>query len=78
MAYNTKSMLTDAHGRYIPQYFNPTTNVYEPIEGENGSMNLIVADSDGVVLTQAQILNTLTTAFASVENKLDELIGVLT
>lgn len=77
MAYNTKAILKDAHGKPIPQYYNSVTDAYEPVEGSDGAMDLVVADSNGVVLTQAQILQTLLDGTQLILSKLDELIGVV-
>ena len=42
MAYNTKVIVQDAAGNHIPQFYNPKTDAYEPSEGENGAVKVIV------------------------------------
>ncbi len=37
MSYNTKNLLTDGDGKPIPQYYNPTTDEFEPLYGENNA-----------------------------------------
>jgi len=77
MSYDTKAILKDAQGKPIPQYYDPITDSYHQIEGANGSMKLMIVDSTGIEMTQSEILGTLITAFASLESKIDELIGVV-
>lgn len=70
MAYNTKSIIKDVNGKPVPQYYNPTTDTYEPITSKNGRLRVIMVNSDGVeVQTQALI--------DQINAKLDELIGVV-
>ena len=39
--YNANSLLTDRNGKPVPQYFNPKTNQFEPIEGGYGANSFI-------------------------------------
>jgi hypothetical protein len=34
LAYNTKELLTDLHGKPIPQYYDPTTDAFLPMTKE--------------------------------------------
>ena len=77
MAYNTKALLQDAHSKPIPQYYNETSDVYEPIEGSNGGMYTVLADVDGIPIPQQIILNSLVTNTNLILAKLDELILVV-
>jgi hypothetical protein len=43
MSYNTKSILKDKDGRPIPQYYNPTTDTFEPLQGASGAGTFQVA-----------------------------------
>jgi hypothetical protein len=37
MAFNLKGLITDAFKKPVPQYFNPSTDQYEPIYGSDGA-----------------------------------------
>ncbi|MGG4034219.1 hypothetical protein ABEV74_11050 [Paenibacillus cisolokensis] len=37
MAYNTVPILVDKDGKPIPQYYNPETDMFEPLEGSGGA-----------------------------------------
>lgn len=41
MPYNTKSLVTDKNNKPVPQYFNPKSDQYEPIEGSYGANSFI-------------------------------------
>lgn len=47
MAYNTKSIITDKDGNPISQYYNPTADSYEPIEGSGGGNKVVLYNADG-------------------------------
>lgn len=47
MAYNTKPIVTDKDGKPVSQYFNPSTDQYEPVMGAGGGNRVIVYKSDG-------------------------------
>lgn len=48
MAYNTVTIIYDEAGHPVPQYYNPSTNQYEPLEGSGGSQRVQVTDVNGV------------------------------
>lgn len=41
MAYDTKSIVTDVNSKPVPQYYNPSTDAYEPIHGNYGANSFI-------------------------------------
>lgn len=41
MAYNAKHLVTDKGNKPVPQYYNPTTDQYEPIMGSHGANSFI-------------------------------------
>lgn len=41
MAYNAKSLVTDRNNKPVPQYYNPRTDQYEPVEGNHGATSFI-------------------------------------
>jgi len=43
VAYDTKNIIRDAAGAPIPQYYNPDTDAYEPLQGGGGSSLVKVA-----------------------------------
>ena len=47
MAYNTKAILTDVNGKPIPQFYNPTTDKFEPLQGSGGAARHVLYGSDG-------------------------------
>ncbi|MBC7340882.1 MAG: hypothetical protein H5U02_00250 [Clostridia bacterium] len=47
MAYNTKNIIRDAAGAPVPQYFNPTTDAYEPLYGRNNANRVELYGPDG-------------------------------
>ena len=47
MAYNTKAIKTDVNTKPIPQYYNPATDEYEALQGENGAARHVLYGSDG-------------------------------
>jgi hypothetical protein len=38
VSYNTKTVITDALGVPVPQYFDPTLDAFRPLEGENSGI----------------------------------------
>ncbi len=46
MAYNTKPIAKDKDGNPISQYYNPTTDQYEPVEGSYGANKVLVENND--------------------------------
>lgn len=47
MAYNTKGIKTDVDKKPIPQYYNPVTDEYQVLQGENGAARHVLYGSDG-------------------------------
>ena len=47
MAGNTRPIITDVDSKPAPQYFNPTADVYEFLEGRNGASRVELYDADG-------------------------------
>jgi len=68
MAYNNKEVLKDVNGNTIPQYYNPTTDSYEPLEGKDGSNKVIIFDANGSELVSTQVVQPII-------DKLDQLTG---
>lgn len=52
MAYNTEAIKNDVNNKPIPQYFNPETNQYEPLEGSDGASKvkgIVVVDGNDML-----------------------------
>ncbi len=47
MAHNTKAIATDINQKPIPQYYNPTTDEYEVLQGKAGANRVLVYDVNG-------------------------------
>ena len=47
MPYNTKNIKKDVDNSPIPQYYNPDTDEYEPLQGSNGGSKAILQNSNG-------------------------------
>lgn len=56
MAYNTKEIVKDKDGNPISQYYNPTLDKYEPLEGVSGANKVTMVDNP---LSLVPILETL-------------------
>lgn len=69
MAYNTKPIITDKDGNPISQYYNPSTDKYEPVEGFNGANKVIVYKSDGTENNELSLIQIL--------DKLSQLTGTV-
>src|SRR5690242_13245571 len=41
MAYNTKTIINDANGKSVPQYYNLSSDQYEVLQGQNGAVYFI-------------------------------------
>jgi hypothetical protein len=41
--YNNKKLVSDQIGEPVPQYFNPTSDQYEVVQGSGGATNVILA-----------------------------------
>lgn len=53
MAYNTKNIIRDAAGAPVPQFYNPTTDAYEVIQGSQGGNRVLLYDANGTPLLTA-------------------------
>lgn len=69
MAYNTKEIVKDKDGNPISQYFNPTTNQYEPVEGSGGGNKVVLYNEDGTENNSLSLIPIL--------DKLDQLTGTV-
>ncbi len=47
MAYNTKGIKKDVDSKPIPQYYNPTSDAYEVLQGRNGANRVELYGPDG-------------------------------
>jgi len=47
MAYNTVVIKKDADNKPIPQYYNPTIDEYEALQGRNGAQWVELYDANG-------------------------------
>ena len=70
MAYNEKSILKDVNQKPVPQYWNPSTDRYELVEGHNGMLKVILVDEQGRYVHSQSLVD-------QISNKLDELIQVV-
>jgi len=70
MAYNDKSIFKDVNQKPIPQYWNPSTDRYEPVEGHNGMLKVVLVDEQGRYVHSQSLVD-------QISNKLDELIQVV-
>ena len=69
MAYNTKQIVTDKDGNPISQYFNPSTDKYEAVEGNKGANKVTLYNADGSENTGLSLLPIL--------DKLSQLTGTV-
>ena len=60
MAYNTKEILKDKDLNPISQYYNPTADKYEAVEGANGGNKVVVENNDLSLLPILDKLSQLT------------------
>ena len=70
MAYNEKSILKDVNEKPVPQYWNPSIDKYELVEGHNGMLKVILVDEQGRYVHSQSLVD-------QISNKLDELIQVV-
>lgn len=49
MAYNTSALIKDANNLPAPQYYNPTTDEFEPLQGSGGAGNYQPVGSDTLI-----------------------------
>ena len=62
MAFNTKSIVKDVNQKPVPQYYNPTTDVYEVLEGKNGANKVMLYNEAGAAVDLATLIATIVTA----------------
>lgn len=62
MAFNTKSIIKDVNQKPVPQYYNPTTDVYEVLEGKNGANKVMLYNEAGAAIDLATLIATIVTA----------------
>ena len=70
MAYNEKSILKDVNEKPVPQYWNPSTDRYELVEGHNGMLKVILVDEQGRYVHSQSLVD-------QIADKIDELIQVV-
>ncbi|MGF9711634.1 hypothetical protein [Paenibacillus naphthalenovorans] len=46
MAYNTRNIAKDGSNQPVPQYYNPTADAFEPVQGSNGASNVQLTGSN--------------------------------
>jgi hypothetical protein len=73
MAYNTKSIKKDVDGKPIPQYFNPTGDEYEALQGRNGANRIEIYGPDGDPVSV--VSNKLAVRASEVETLLNDIKG---
>ncbi|WP_341877585.1 hypothetical protein [Defluviitalea saccharophila] len=69
MAYNTQPIVTDVDGNPVSQYYNPTTDQYEPVEGSGGGNKVVLYNADGTENNSLSLIPIL--------EKLSELTGTV-
>lgn len=62
MAFNTKSIVKDVNQKPVPQYYNPTTDVYEVLQGKNGANKVILYNEAGAAIDLSTLIATIVTA----------------
>lgn len=62
MAYNTKSIVKDINQKPVPQYYNPTNDVYEVLQGANGANRVTLYTSAGQAIDLASLIATIVAA----------------
>ena len=71
MAYNTKEIKLDVNQKPIPQIYNPVTDEYEVLQGENGASRHIIYGTDGQPISTTG--NKLAVRASEVETILNEI-----
>lgn len=56
MASNTKGIIFDLNGKPVPQLYNPTTDAYEPVQGQNGGPRATILGPDGTPVSSTNAL----------------------
>ena len=62
MAFNTKSIIKDVNAKPAPQYYNPTSDVYEVLQGKNGANKVILYNEAGAAIDLSTLIATIVTA----------------
>lgn len=62
MAFNTKSIVKDVNQKPVPQYYNPTSDVYEVLQGKNGANKVILYNEAGEAIDLATLISNIITA----------------
>lgn len=62
MAYNTKSIVKDVNQKPVPQIYNPTSDVFEVLQGKNGANRVILYTEGGSAIDLASLIATIVTA----------------
>lgn len=62
MAFNTKSIIKDVNAKPAPQYYNPTLDIYEVLEGKNGANKVMLYNDAGAAVDLATLIATIVTA----------------
>lgn len=73
MAYNTKAIKLDVNQKPIPQIYNPVTDEYEVLQGENGASRHIIYGTDGQPISTTG--NKLAVRASEIETLLESLDG---
>lgn len=70
MAFNTKSIIKDANAKPAPQYYNPTTDVYEVLEGANGANKVMLYNDAGQAIDLASLISTVLSIYNKDKTKI--------
>lgn len=62
MAFNTKSIVKDVNQKPVPQYYNPTSDVYEVLQGKNGANKVMLYNEAGAAIDLSTLIATIVTA----------------
>jgi len=73
MAYNTKSIVKDVNQKPVPQYYNPTSDVYEVLQGSNGANRVMVYDINGNIIDLTALLANIVTAINNLKATVDNI-----
>ena len=62
MAFNTKSITKDVNAKPVPQYYNPTLDIYEVLQGANGANKVTLYNAAGAAIDLATLIASIVTA----------------
>lgn len=62
MAYNTKAIVKDFNEKPVPQYYNPTDDVYEVLQGKSGANRVLLYTEAGQAIDLVALIATIVTA----------------